>query len=273
VKAAKRRKPSPTHLRGRVRRRKPKLFARGWPEIVRRLRGARRLLLMLDFDGTLTPLRERPRSVQLARSARALLGRLARRPNTTVWVISGRSLADLRGRVHVPGVHCLGVHGWEGLPGARMDARSRRTLRRARRALRGGVAFLPKIRMEDKHISFAVHYRGASPPAVRRARRALRETLRPYAESLRVLEGKKVWEVLPRAIKGKGAAVRALLARHPSALPVYIGDDTTDEEAFRVLRRGITIRVGPGRNSRAQYFARNPAEVIRFLSYVETVAG
>jgi trehalose-phosphatase len=124
--------------------------------------------------------------------------------------------------------------------------------------------------MEDKHIAFAVHYRGARSAVVRRAHALLREILRPRASSLRILQGKKVWEVLPRVIKGKGAAVRVLLARHRSALPVYIGDDTTDEEAFRVLPRGITIHVGSAMRSRAQYFARNPAEVICFLQCVES---
>lgn len=84
--------------------------------------------------------------------------------------------------------------------------------------------------------------------------------------TLRIVDGDRVWEVMPPENRGKGAAAcHAWWLHAPDALPVYIGNDGTDESAFRELARGITIRVGPARLSRAHFRLRNPADVRRFL--------
>jgi trehalose 6-phosphate phosphatase len=81
-----------------------------------------------------------------------------------------------------------------------------------------------------------------------------------------VVPGDLVWEVLPREIRGKGhAARRQWRLWAAGALPIYIGNDGTDESAFGTLAQGLTVRVGPVRRTRARYFLRNPAEVARFL--------
>ncbi len=126
------------------------------------------------------------------------------------------------------------------------------------------------IRVEDKGLSFAVHYRGATAGTVKNARAAMDDLLRPFDGKLRVLNGKRVWEVLPVGIGTKGAAARALLADLGiSSLPVYVGDDTTDETAFQALREGITVRVGPARRTQAAYRLRDPHEVREFLEKLE----
>src|SRR5215831_8073581 len=88
---------------------------------------------------------------------------------------------------------------------------------------------------------------------------------------LHVLPGSQVWEVLPRQIPGKGAAIRQAVQRWRTPfLPIYIGDDTTDEPAFAVLDRGITVRVGcSNRPTRARYWLANPAEVRGFIERLE----
>ena len=79
-----------------------------------------------------------------------------------------------------------------------------------------------------------------------------------------------VWEVLPNEIRGKGGAVRDLLAEFPAGTPaIYIGDDGTDESAFCALGDQITIRVGTAQKSHAKYYVRDPAEVTRFLLRLE----
>jgi trehalose 6-phosphate phosphatase len=124
--------------------------------------------------------------------------------------------------------------------------------------------------VENKKFSFVVHYRGASPGAVRRAEAVLGEELERFEPQLGQLAGKKIWEVLPREIEGKGSAVRSLLADFPSAvLPIYVGDDTTDESAFAVLRRGLTVRVGAPGPTAARFFLRNSEEVMSFLEKLE----
>jgi trehalose-phosphatase len=86
------------------------------------------------------------------------------------------------------------------------------------------------------------------------------------------LAGKKIWELLPAAIAGKGPATRRLLAKHPRrALPIFIGDDASDELAFAVLRDGLTLHVGGKNGTKAKFWLRDPAEVREFLERLEGV--
>jgi trehalose-phosphatase len=84
------------------------------------------------------------------------------------------------------------------------------------------------------------------------------------------VHGHKVWELLPRQIDGKGSAVRALLAKlPPHTLPIFVGDDATDESAFGVLSHGLTIRVGKNPRTKARFRLRNPEEVKIFLGKLQ----
>lgn len=224
---------------------------------------------MLDFDGTLAPIRPRPGMVRLSRPARALLVRLAKHPQVTVCIVSGRRLTDLRRRAGVARARYVGVHGgeWEGRNSAHVEDGF---LRKAKRVLKERLEDLPGIWLEDKRISLAVHYRGAAPNVMRRAHALLRQTLKPSGSYLRTMKGKKVWEVLPPDVEGKGEAARRILANFPEAtLPVYVGDDTSDEPAFSELSRGITIHVGRRRLTNARYSLRDPNDVVDFLKALE----
>jgi trehalose-phosphatase len=120
-------------------------------------------------------------------------------------------------------------------------------------------------------MSFAVHYREASPPVARAAKSCLLDVVAPVRDRLRVLEGAMVWEVLPNEIRGKGGAVRDVLAELPPGTPaIYMGDDGTDEAAFCALGDQISIRVGKAQKSHAKYYVRDPREVICFLQRLET---
>lgn len=240
-------------------------LSRCWPQVARRIRAAERVVLFLDFDGTLTRLRRRPEDVpRLDLVTRRLLGRLARRRRVDVYVISGRRLADLRSLVQVPGVRLLGLHGWEGR-GVSSLPEERRLIREARRWLADRLPKTEGIRLEDKGLGLAVHYRGARASEVRAARPVVRRALEQFKPRLRILKGKKIWELLPSAMDGKGPAVIRVLAGLPGpALAILAGDDTTDESAFAALRRGITLRVG-SRRTRARFYVRNPGEVVAFL--------
>ncbi len=250
--------------------RRPRYLFDCWPEVARRLRAAKRLALFLDFDGTLVRLRRRPEDVYLADSVRRLLGRLARHPRVKLCVISGRRRADLRRRVMVSGVRYLGLHGWERGDGAVSSAPSQKLLQKARGLIEERVRGLPGIWVEDKGLSFVVHYRGARSGRARRAETAVREVLESLGAELRRLAGSKVWEVIPQEFGGKGSAVRRLLQEFSGPLlPIYVGDDTADEPAFAVLRQGLTVRVGLSSRTGASFFLRNPAEVLRFLEKLD----
>jgi trehalose-phosphatase len=127
-----------------------------------------------------------------------------------------------------------------------------------------------RIWIEDKRLGLAIHYREASAAAVERARPVIHEVCERFSPEIHLLEGKKVWELLPAAIKGKGPAVRALTVhqRRP-VLPIFVGDDTTDEMAFAALPHGLTIRVGETKRTKARFYLRNTGEVKLFLERLE----
>jgi len=236
-----------------------------WDQVSRRLRSGSKIALFLDFDGTLARLRPRPDQVALDGSVRQALAALARSSRFRVWVISGRRQADVRARIQVPGIRYLGLHGWEGRGGALTDETCR-GLTSLLSQIEAALADVAGVWIEDKEYAFAVHYAGARESDTIRARAILGGITEPYLEDFRVQCGKSVWEVLPKELEDKGAAVRQQLALLRGRSPaVYLGDDEVDEPAFAALRDGVTVHVGPPRRSRAQYRLSGVPEVRTFL--------
>jgi len=238
-----------------------------WPSIVRQLRGASTIALFLDFDGTLTHLQPRPEDVWPDGCVRHNLTLLARSRRFRVWIISGRRQRDVRNRVRVPGIRYLGLHGWEGRQGGSfLSEDAQRALASLLNNLTRPFAGISGIWIENKEFALTVHYRKAPLTGVMRARDLLHTALGPLARQLRILEGKCVWEILPRELEDKGAAVRKeLAALSTSALPIYVGDDRVDEPAFSALPEGLTVCVGRRTESRARYRLAGVAQVRIFL--------
>jgi trehalose-phosphatase len=258
-----RRSAEPGHL--------PRHLLHAWSEVKARILAADRRALFLDFDGTLVKLRRDPDAVQLSKRTKATLERLARRENLFVALVSGRSLRFLQTLVGGNRIACIGVYGGESKEKSiELSKKARRALLRAKRIARLQLHDFPKVWIEDKRLSFAVHYRGASRATAVAADLVLRGILAPMRDILRVMNGNKVWEVIPCEIEGKGGAVRALLDGLPGkTLAICIGDDTTDEAAFAVLADHITVKVGRIRDTHAHFYLRNPTEVQRFLFRLE----
>ncbi len=246
-----------------------------WPRIAAALR-ARSCILFLDFDGTLLPFTTHSDAAHLSPEQRALLRRLACAPGWTVAAVSGRALSDVRRRVGVPGLIYAGNHGLEiegrGLrfrhPGALAATKELAALRReTSRAIRG----LPGVQVENKRLSWTLHFRGVPPAARRRVLRTFWNTVRAAVWNDRVCirQGVMSREVLPPVEWDKGAAVRWILTRlHGRSRPVviYLGDDEADEPAFAALGRdGISVIVGRRQRTRARFFLRHPGEVLRLL--------
>ena len=245
----------------------PRSLFRAWPEVIARLRSAESRALLLDFDGTLVPLQRRPGDVRFSKRGKRILKRLAANKKFFVAIVSGRDLKSLETMVGVEGIHYVGLHGAEREgESVILGKQARQDLSRAKREVRSELQTRSGVSIEEKGLSFAVHYRGARKAGVRGADRILRQTLAPVRNTLRVLTGDKVWEVMPREIPGKGDAVRNLLAKLPvPTVALYFGDDDTDEEAFAVLLDQISVKVGRERGTRARFYLRSPAEVLRCL--------
>jgi len=226
--------------------------------------------VFLDFDGTLVRLRRKPKEVFLGAPARRVLRKLAARREVTLCFISGRQLADLQQRARVEGAIYFGLHGWQRNNGQPPDIPGTPKLRKAMDWVRQQVSDIPGIRVEDKGICFGIHYRNARKPAVEKAGALVKEVLARMGPGYELMAGKKIWEIYPKDMGSKGLAAKDLLQQIPGRkLVVYAGDDTTDETAFALLRNGVTIRVGKYRETKANFFLRSPAEVLRFLEKLE----
>lgn len=244
---------------------------RNWASIRDHLRQRRQWAFFLDFDGTLVDLRPRPGDVHMSRAAKLVLRRLAAHGNTQVAIVSGRTRRNVRELVAVNELRYFGVHGGDraGQP-AKLSGRSKVALEGVKRAAHRLLKSLPGVWIQDKGLSVAIHYRDADSLEARAAGVTLADLLEPWGNSLHLLNGSRVWEILPREIPGKFTAVAEVLgANRPSTAVVYIGNDGTDEVAFAALPDAITVRVGREPETHARYFVRTPAEVLRLLVRME----
>src|SRR5690348_3872222 len=239
--------------------------------ILARLREAPRVAFLLDCDGTLVPIRRHPSEVRVPAQVKEVLGRLVGNPRLLVAIVSGRRVRDLKALLNVRGLHYVGLHGAESARGnARIGRASIAALHTAKRAAARNLLPWPGIWVEDKGLAFSVHYRQAKPAAKNAASLALAKLLQQSGDALHVLDGSRVWEVLPKEVEGKSSAVLGILKNLPPDTPaIYIGDDGTDELAFKALAGQITVRVGHRRATHARYYLRNPSDVVRFLARLE----
>lgn len=232
------------------------------------------LLVALDFDGTLTEIRDEPEAPLLSEERRRVLARVPDAGHRLA-ILSGRALSDLRARVGIERAICVGNHGME-IYGAGLDERVAPAGTGSR--LASLLASLPRLDgawIEDKGLTASVHVRPRED-GERHAEvgRALRPAVERAGFALR--SGKAVWEIRPAAAPTKGDALRRLIEVLPGVEPrrtVYIGDDTTDEDAFAILPEGITALVGPGGGAtRARHRLPDPRAVYRFLELLVEVA-
>lgn len=243
-----------------------------WTEIAGRLAAPPRLLVACDFDGTLTALASDPDNVELPPPAMAALRRIQSAPGVSLAVISGRSLTDLIPRIPLPGITFAGNHGLElrglGLDGERHEAKAAKPLLKAMaQQLEEAIGGVPGIRIENKELSLTVHVRNVILSHQDLVTRHVREA-GAREPALRLQEGNQVLELLPAIAWDKGSALRQIASRLglPNSAVFYAGDDTTDEAAFAVVKNGVTVRVGPPRNTTARWTANDPADVWTLLN-------
>lgn len=237
----------------------------------------RRIALFLDFDGTLVPIQKDPDRCALSEETKDQLRALAGSGRHFVSVLSGRALSDIKSRVGIQNICYGGNHGLvisgNGLRFVHQEAaRAMRAIDRAAQKLNKEITvFSPGAWVEQKKYSVSLHYRLAGKKAVPELKRIFHEVAADVSAGklLAVMKGKKVLELMP-ASWDKGQAVLWMLNRLEGGyLPMFIGDDVTDEAAFRELKkRGITIRVGKSKSTLANFYLKNRQEVYRLLEAI-----
>ena len=250
-------------------------------ELTRRLAG-RQPAVFLDYDGTLTPIVDRPEDAIISNSMRDAVRGLARR--CPVCVVSGRDPGVLRELMGVDDLIIAGSHGFEiSSPSGDTIQREEGTAFRAlledvTARLREELGSIAGALVEPKSISVAVHYRLASAQDRPRIKEVVDAVLAEQPDQLKVTPGKMVYEIQPRIDWDKGRAVLYLLEAldldGDDVAPLYMGDDITDEDAFEALSdRGTGIFVGrdddpevAGRKTSADYVLRTTQEVELFLA-------
>ena len=247
-----------------------------WGAVAERLGQSSRILLMLDFDGTLAPIVSRPGDARVPEQTMATLLALQKCPNVVLAAVSGRSVRDVQRLMGLDGLHYFGSHGRERIrPGSdavETEARGRAAIRSLCDQLSASLSDVTGFEIEDKLVSAAAHYRNAEPKEWDRIERAVRDAVDAVPE-LRMAGGKMVYDITPADGIDKGTAALAL-ARETGGLPFYFGDDTTDESAFGALSPpAVTVFVGPASGAtRARYRVADPGEVGEALARILSVA-
>ncbi len=233
-------------------------------------------VFFLDYDGTLTPITENPEDARLSREMAETLHRL--QTKATVAVVSGRDLRVIKERVGIDGVYYAGSHGFEvenpdGQPiENHIGQNTKPALDAAARQLRKRLSAVDGVTFERKKYSMAIHYRSVPDAQIESVDAAVDAVLQEQ-DGLRKKAGKKVWELQPDIGWDKGNAVELILDSLPQdqadqRLPIYIGDDVTDEDAFDTLGAngiGIVVNAGEPKPTLARYRLTNPDQVRDFL--------
>lgn len=235
-------------------------------------------VLFLDFDGTLAPIVENRDEASIDPQIRHTLENMAPHFRLTA-VVSGRDLLDVKNRVNLDHLYYLGSHGFEMCgPGEFSEQQPEAVtmlpqLEEAEKEAREQLKGFEGTDVERKRFAIALHYRQAGEEG----EKAVLETVKKIANSssdLKRSSGKKVAEIRPDIEWDKGKAISWLMnevgVQKSEFTPIYIGDDITDEDAYREIRdTGIGIQVGQhGERTAARYFLRDVQEVRQFLQWM-----
>jgi trehalose 6-phosphate phosphatase len=227
----------------------------------------RSVALFLDLDGTLVEIAPAPDQVRVAPGLPALIETLRDRRGGALAVVSGRPIAQIDALLRPAHVAAAGAHGLERrrADDSVVAAPPSAAIRTVRDRLLPVVAAQPQLVLEDKGVSLSLHYRRA--PELEAGCRAAMDAALDGLD-LELLDGKMVLEVRPRGMD-KGRAITEFLAEPPFAgrLPVFIGDDRTDEDGFARVNAqggGWSIKVGVGA-TRATRRVGDVAEVHEWL--------
>jgi trehalose 6-phosphate phosphatase len=246
-------------------------LARPLVDALQEFAGARRVLIALDFDGTLAPEADQPAAARALPEAREAVLRLATMRDTRVALVSGRSLSslievsDLPDEVLLVGSHGIEIRLDEAGDPVRLDAAELERVDVLREVLEDVAGSIDDVWLETKPAGFALHTRLATEENSRRAHLVALEETRAELEELTVRHGKNVLEFSVRSTT-KGEAIEHLRRYTAADRVFYAGDDVTDEDAFAaLLPDDLGVKSGAGPTA-ADFRVAGPAEIARVLS-------
>ncbi len=247
-------------------------------EMCKAYRHGSSLVLLFDYDGTLTPIVEHPRLAVLDRKTRRLLASLADRPRVHVGILSGRELDELRALVGVPRLYLAGTGGMElDLHGHSIEYpranRTASTMKRLAAHLENHLLPYQGVWLEKKRLGLTIHYRQLPEQLLGSLRATVAEVMQDFNGELRAVQGPKAWEIAPVNGWSKGTAIRLILADFGASSDVlfYAGDGANDAEALEevAVMGGITLGIGPDAPSAAKYRLPNQAALLSFLGNLD----
>lgn len=252
-----------------------------WSDFISAVGAVSHVLLLADYDGTLATIVGRPEDAVLSPKVRGKLQTLSRKKKVSAGVISGRQLAELKSLVAIEGIYYAGNHGLEiegpGLNYISSGAEAARpVIAGLGTQLAEALENVAGVIIQKKGFSVSVHYRLVKPEDEDAVTDAVQRITAPHIAKgeIKVYPMKKVWEIRPPVNWDKGKAVAFIAQKIKDVLKlnrlltIYLGDDTTDEDAFRVLSPpdGWSVFIsGEKAASSADYYLYSVAEVEEFL--------
>ncbi|KYK21116.1 hypothetical protein AYK25_03835 [Thermoplasmatales archaeon SM1-50] len=247
-------------------------------EIYKKILKSDVIFIFLDYDGTLVSFKDSPAKVITPERIKKVLRLLIQIQKIKVIIVTGRTLEDIKKLLHVKRLSFIALHGLyidspEGVQFQRKTAQKTRSLITVIKKNMHSILKEEKgAYLEDKGLTVVFHYRLLPKNRIRILRETFKTIVRDYDKKkiLEFINGAKVIEARPKGWN-KGNAIELFLSHFANTkkiLPIYIGDDITDEDAFRTLaKKGITIHVTheKKRKTAAHYWVKNPEEVAFFL--------
>ena len=251
-----------------------------WSVISRKLASSPRVLLIFDYDGTLTPISTRRETDRLTDKAYKCLRMLAEKERFIVGVVSGRELTELEKLVGIPGLVYVGNHGLEmrglGMDFVHPDASgSIESMNEVAGLLKKELNYVPELLIHDRKLSLSICIRNTSNLYAQEVYRTVMSVLEPYvsAGDMKITRGKKIFEVRPNIDCGKGEAIRRIYQDcGDKPVTMFFGDDRDDEDGFAVVQdlNGIAVCIGPPRqDTKALHQLESPNEVEKVLELLE----
>jgi trehalose 6-phosphate phosphatase len=240
--------------------------------------------LFLDYDGTLVSFKGRPQEVITPPEVKIILSNLLKLPKFRVFIVSGRMLHEIKHLLSIKGLSFAALHGlqielsngknffWEQAQNIRI------LLEEIKQTIFNVFKNEKRLHIEDKEFTLAFHYRLLPNDLVEETVEKFENIIKKFDTNniLNLIYGSKVVEIRPKGWD-KGKAVELILnnvVKSKNTLPIYIGDDTTDEDAFKQIEKtGITIIVTNkiNRPTFAKYWLKDTDDVLIFLKSLSTI--